>query len=354
MSRPEYWIIENYDYRPCKPSRAEFRSAVALHTHSYHSEESLGSLEWIMEMPVLRWFNNIFKRAFREKAKEELNYGDLYYCPLVSPLEVYELERKSAEAFVTEKFLLAITDHNKIAACQELLEARPDLAPVLAISEELSIFFEEEEFHLGVIGIPTEHADEHHKILQEYGPKGHIGSLFDYLTALKPQPLVILNHPFYQLDTAPEHGPRLLRLLRKYGSYVHAMEFNGLRPRKENDATLDLAWQFRKPVVGGGDRHASIASLALAVSREAETMNDFIEEVKGGTGVSILKNDYFFPHSWKIFVRILQYVQYYRRITFYKGVPITDYPIDERIIPDYFADAAGMILKVLKWFRLVR
>jgi hypothetical protein len=354
MAHPDCWIIENYDYRPCKPSCRQFRSAAALHTHSYHSEESLGSLEWIMEKPVLRLFNEFFKRSFQEKAKDELNYADLHYCPPISPVEVYELERKSAEKIGIDNLLLAITDHNKIAACQELLDARPELEPVAVISEELSVFFEEEEFHLGVIGIPQQDADRHHEALQEYGSKGQAGLLFDYLAALKPQPLVILNHPFYHLDTKPDHDQRLLRFLRKFGSHMHAMEFNGLRPRAENDATLELARQFRKPVLGGGDRHSLIASLTLAVSHEAETMADFIDEVKGGTGISILKSDYFFPHSWKIFVRILHYVQHYRHITFYKGVPITDYPIDDRIIPDYLADAAGFILKLLNWLRLVR
>lgn len=354
MPRPEYWIIENYDYRPCKPSRLEFHTAVALHTHSYHSEESLGSLEWIMEKPVLNKINEIFKRAFRTKAKEELNYADLHYCPPISPAEVYELERNSAEALGFENFLLAITDHNKIAACQELLEARPDLEPIAAISEELSFFFKDEEFHLGIIGIPSEKADEHHKTMQELGRRGDTGGLFDLLTSLKPSPLLILNHPYYQLDTMPEHGERLQQLLRNFGNSIHAIEFNGLRPRQENDAAIELARVLRKPLVGGGDRHSPLPSLALSVSREAATIQDYIEEVKGGGGAMICKNDYFLPHGWKLFVRILHYVQYYRRITFYKNVPITDYPIDGKIIPDYLADAAGFILSILKWMKLVR
>ncbi len=354
MPRPEYWIIENYDYRPCKPGRREFNTAVALHTHSYHSEESLGSLEWLMDKPILNRFNEFFKRSFRSKAKEEMNYADLYYCPPISPLEVYELERGSAEELGFEKFLLAITDHNKIAAGQELLDARPDLEPVTAISEELSFLYDGEEFHLGVIGIPTDKADEHHKTMLERGRNGDTEGLFEFIESLKPSPLLILNHPFYKLDTMPDHEERLLRLLREHGDSIHAFEFNGLRPRKENEDTLDLARRFRKPVIGGGDRHSPLPSLVLSVSREAETIGDFIEEVKRGGGSAICKSDFFLPQGWKIFVRILHYVQVYRQITFYKRVPITDYPLDDRIIPDYFADAAGFILAILRWFKLVR
>ena len=354
MPRPRYWKIEQYDYSRCDRPAADYESAVALHTHSYHSEESLGTLNRVMELPVLRSLNDIFRKAFREKAKEELDYSNLHYCPPISPEEVYDIERAHAEEMGFKRTLIAITDHDKIAACQELIEARPEIEPQVAISEELSFRYDGQEFHLGVIGIPKYRADEHHKNLQDLARHRDTGGLFDLLASLRPRPLVILNHPYYQLDHVPEHDRILMRMLADHGAGIDAVEFNGLRPRKENEAAMDLARSLRLPVIGGGDRHSPLPSLVITATHKARTIDEFIEEVKGGEATAICSRDYFLPHSWKLFVRILHYVRYYRQITFYKKLPITDYPIDDRIIPDYFADAAGFILGILRRFGLVR
>ena len=354
MPRPKYWKIEHYDYSRCEAPGEEFAAAVALHTHSYHSEESLGTLNHAMELPILRNLNNIFRKAFREKAKEELDYSNLHYCPPISPEEVYEIERSHAEEIGFEHTLIAITDHDKIAACQELIEARPDLEAQAAISEELSFRYDGQEFHLGVIGIPKDRADEHHKDLQDLARQRDTGGLFDLLASMRPRPLVILNHPYYQLDHVPEHDSILKRMIADHGAGIDAVEFNGLRPRAENEAAMELARNMRLPVIGGGDRHSPLPSLVISATRKARTMEGFIEEVKAGEATAICTRDYFLPHSWKLFVRILHYVQYYRQITFYKKLPITDYPIDDRIIPDYFADTAGFILGILRRLGLVR
>lgn len=352
MARPNCWIINNYDYRPSNLPQREFSAAVVLHSHSYHSEENLGILNDVMELPILSKLNKFFKRSFRLKAKEELDFSNLHYSPPISAEEAYDLELKGIQELGFERMLMAITDHDKIAAGQELLEARPELKDFSAIGEELSFKFDKQIFHLCVLGIPAYSAEEYHKTLQEYAQRGDLDNMFELLEEIGC--LVVLNHPFYRLNGVDNHEELLMRLLKRYSSKIHALEFNGMRRRNENEKTLELARWLRKPVVGGGDRHSPIPSLALAAAREATTFPDYIEEVKSGSGVTICKSDYFIPHGWKYFVRILYYVEAYRRITFYKQVPITDYPIDDRIITDTFADIARFLLRIIGRFGMLR
>ncbi len=352
MARPRCWVIDNYDYRPCRSPQKEFTAAVVLHTHSYHSKESLAVINEVLALPVLRGIRGAFTRSFRLKSKEELDFSDLHYSPPISSEEVYRLELEGVGELGFERMLLAITDHDKIAACQELLEVRPDLAGSSVISEELSFPFGEQVFHLNLIGIPAENADRHHKTLQEQASRGELDDLFELLRELGC--LVILNHPFFPIKKMPNHEELLKRLWHRYGSMIHAVEYNGMRRREENELTLEFARWARKPVVGGGDRHTPIACLVISASHEATTFTDYIEEVKAGEGVVICKRDYFIPHGWKLFVRVLSYVKAFRQIIFYKNIPITSYAIDDRILPDYLADASSFLLWVFGKLGLVR
>lgn len=352
MARPNCWIIEDYEFRPSSRPQKEFACAVALHTHSYHSEENLGALNDIMELPILRNLNEIFKRSFRDKAKEELDYDNLHYSPPISPEEVYELELASASELGFEKMLLAITDHDKIAASQELLETRPDLRRATVISEELSFSFRDQEFHLGVLGIPAFDADEIHKLLQDQAGEGNVDGLFESLRGSGC--LVILNHPLFAMNKHNNHEQLVYSLLRRYGWAIDALEYNGMRRFEENERVLELARVLQKPIIGGGDRHTPLPSTVLSATREANNFREFFEEVREGRTAAICTPQYFTPHGWKMFVRILYYVEAYRRIVFYKNVPITGFPIDNRIAPDYFADLARFLLRILRALRLVR
>ena len=354
MSRRQIWVIDDYRYRRLSRESLvrEYPLAAVLHTHSYHSEEDLAPLNDVMALPVLRRFNGIFRRVFKTKAKEALDYSNLYYCPPISPREVYELELASARELGFEEILMAVTDHDKIAGCLELLDERPDLEPLTTVGEELSVPYEGDEFHLGVFGIRRDGAEQLHARLQELAGRGALDDLFELLD--ERGCLVVLNHPLYNMRRAGNHLILLRRLLGRYGWAIHALEFNGLRRPEENDAVVALARQFGKPVVGGGDRHSPIPSVVLAAAREAATFDDYLEEVKRGGGVTVCKPDYFQPHAWKMFVRILFYVAAYRRITFYKDTPITSFALDDRIVPDYFAGVAGFLLKTLSALRLVR
>lgn len=352
MARPVCWVIDNYEYRPCNHPTREFKLPVALHGHSYHSVENIGRMNDIMQKPVLKQINQFFNRAFRNKAHDDLDFSDIHYSPPLSPEDVYNLELESVKEFGFDEILLAITDHDKIAGCQELMESRPDLTKKISISEELSFTYENHVIHLGVHGIPVGLADEIHKNLQQLAKRCDHDGIFELLH--EKNCLVILNHPLWELYKRGNFESAIQQLLKRYLWAFHAFEFNGLRYGPENDAVIELARKYNVPLIGGGDRHTPLPSIVFTATREAETFEDFIEEVKEGSGIVICKNDYFLPLGWKMFVRILQYVQVYRKIVFYKNIPLTSYPIPERMLPDLFADISSFIIKILDKLHLVR
>ena len=67
----------------------------------------------------------------------------------------------------------------------------------------------------------------------------------------------MLNHPLWDLAGvgAAEHERSLRGFLDRYGWRLHALELNGYRPWKENDAVRPIADACGLPLISGGDRH---------------------------------------------------------------------------------------------------
>src|ERR1044071_5719507 len=114
-------------------------------------------------------------------------------------------------------------------------------------------------FHLGVHNLPPGHARNLTKRLLAFTQSPQEGQLAGLLATLDeiPEVLVVLNHPFWEME--PIGNAALLGMLhsfiRSYGSYIHALEVNGLRPWRENQRVLEMAEDLGMPVVSGGDRH---------------------------------------------------------------------------------------------------
>jgi len=352
MLRSKCWVLQNHNFRPCRHPGREFKTAAVLHSHSSFSEENLGILNEIMDSAALRKLNEFFKRTFSTEPMESLDWSRFHYCSPISPGDVLEVELAASEKLGFEHTLLAVTDHDTIDGCLQLRLMRPDLADRVAISEELSFAFADQVFHLGIIGIPVDRAREHHSRLQALAARRQLGDMFETLQGLGC--LVILNHPYYQQSRVQSHEELLVQLLQSYGWGIDALEFNGLRSHAENIRTMELAEWAGKPVVGGGDRHSTFASLVISASREATGYDEFIEEVKAGRSTVVCKPDYFLPLCWKIFVRVLQGVRAYRQITFYNRVPISQHLVDGWIYPDYFAGAAHFLSRIIERLGLAR
>jgi len=319
MGRRTAWKIENYTYRECPYPDREFGYAVSLHNHSHYSVEKLAALNQVVKLGFMRPLSGILQSSFGLGGVSDLNYAHVTFNPPYTPEDVYQMEAAAAATWGFHGVHLAITDHDEFAGSLALMRNRPDLTGRLALSEELSLWFQGHLFHLGVSHLPESAVEETHIRMQAAARGGRYDELFETLAASGC--LVVLNHPLIAWAKGAETIP-ITDLLSRYGWAIHALEVNGMRTREENDRVLELARHWRKPVVGGGDSHLLVASSILSLSRAA-TFKDFIAEVKDGHAVPFVTPDYFAPLQWKLFLRVLFFISRYRQIASYKGQPVS-------------------------------
>ncbi len=313
------WAIQNYEYTPCPQPTREFRSLVSPHTHSSHSIENMAPLDTVMQRWYMWALRAIVRRAFGLNGIPHLTYKDLHYNPPYPPEEVLRMETEAAGTLGFDHVQLAITDHDEISGCVELRQRRPADAHRIALGEELTLRFEGHLFHFGITRLPDDRAAETHAALQFAARARRLDEVFDLLQAARC--LVVFNHPLIPWNSNSDSGVVAQSLMRRYGHAIDALEFNGMRGREENDRVLELARYVKKPVVGGGDSHLLLASSTVCGSA-ADNYADFVEEVKGGRAVPVIKSDYFAPMRWKLFLRVLHFMAHYRQIGYFRGEPV--------------------------------
>ncbi|MGA7219080.1 MAG: hypothetical protein WBX38_12225 [Candidatus Sulfotelmatobacter sp.] len=354
MRRRSAWKIENYIYRECPHPEREFGYAVSLHNHSHYSVEKLAALNQVVKLAFMRPLSGILQRSFGLGDVPNLNYAEITFNPPYTPEDVYRMEAASAADWGFDGVHLAITDHDEFAGSLALLRGRPDLTGCtngrIAIGEELSLWFHGHLFHLGVSHMPESTVEETHTRMQAAARAGRYDELFETLAASGS--LVVLNHPLIAWAKGAETIP-VTDLLSRYGWAIHALEVNGMRTREENDRVLELARQWRKPVVGGGDSHLLVASSILSLSRAA-TFKDFIAEVKDGHAVPFVTPDYFAPLQWKLFLRVLFFISRYRQIASYKGQPVSAMLERRKVLLDPVGLASRVFLNLVCALRLAR
>ncbi len=350
MKRRSAWTIENYAYRECPDPNREFGYAVSLHNHSCHSVEKLAALNQVVKMAFMRPLSGVLQSSFGLGGISDLNYAEITYNPPYTPEDVYQMESAAAARWGFDGVHLAITDHDEFAGNLPLLRGRPDLNGRIAISEELSLWYQGHLFHLGLSGLPESEIDQTHARIQSAARGGRYDELFETLAASGC--LVVLNHPLVAWGPGSETIP-CTDLLTRYGWAIHALEINGMRRREENDRVLELARQWRKPVVGGGDSHLLVASSIVSLS-QAATFKDFIAEVKDGHAVPFITPDYFAPLNWKLFLRVLFFMSRYRRIASYKGQPVAAMLERRRVLLDPVGLASRAFLALVSGLGLSR
>jgi hypothetical protein len=350
MRRRSAWKIENYLYRECLHPEREFGYAVSLHNHSRHSVEKLAALNHVVKRAFMRPWSGILQESFGLGHVPNLNYAEITFNPPYSPEDVYHMEATAASRWGFDGVHLAITDHDEFAGGLALRRSRPDLNDRAEVSEELSLWFEGHLFHLGILHLPEGGAEETHTQIQAAARGKRYDELFEILSASGC--LVILNHPLVAWAPGAETIP-VTDLLSRYGWAIHALEVNGMRPRKENDRVLELAQKWRKPVVGGGDSHLLVASSMLSLSRAA-TFQGFIAEVKDGHAVPFVTPDYFAPLKWKLFLRVLFFISQYRQIASYKGQPVSAMLEQRKVLLDPVGWASSLFLGLVSALELAR
>ncbi|MEW6366648.1 MAG: hypothetical protein AB1714_18620 [Acidobacteriota bacterium] len=345
------WTVENWEYRPCPNPAGRFSTLISIHNHTRYSIEDLAPLNAFIRLGFMRPFGGILQRAFGLAWVDHLDYADIKYNPPFSPLDALEIERADSPNIGIDRLLLAITDHDDIGGSLELLRLTQYDRQRLALGEELSFRFQEHLFHLGVVGLETERAESDHASLQREARAGRIDELFEHLAATGC--LVVLNHPLLPKGGIEKVSIPASDLLKRYGWAIHALEYNGMRSREENDAVIALAREVGKPLVGGGDSHSLSAATVVCASAGARDFGEFIDEVKAGLAIPFIKPHYFGSTRWKITLRVLNFIAHYRRVARFQGEPVNNL-IGRFVLLDPVGLAARAFLRLTAALGLVR
>jgi hypothetical protein len=116
-----------------------------------------------------------------------------------------------------------------------------------------------------------------------------------------PDALVVLNHPFWlEEGVVPEdHEHALAKFFPQCLAWIHAFELNATRPWRENAATIALAHAHGRPLISGGDRHASEPSANLNLTN-AQCFSEFVAEIKHGNSTLLFMPQYREPLGLRI------------------------------------------------------
>jgi len=275
-------LTKVHKYRPEIHLNPAFSTGVSLHSHTMHSREYLHRLPtYISKFPIGRY---ILEREIGRLHLYEgriFDFRKFYWTPPLSPREAHELEQKQIENSLGMKAMVSISDHDTFEAGMHLrmLEGTAK-AP---ISVEWTVPYEDTVFHLGIHNVRSSQAKAYMERFSNYTSKPHPAELRELFEALNedPQVLIILNHPYWDAESIGQtrHRKALASFFEKYRSYLHAVELNGMRSRRENREVLALGEAIGLPVISGGDRHGCEANAVLNVTNTT-TFDEFVAEVR--------------------------------------------------------------------------
>jgi hypothetical protein len=254
------------------------QAAVSLHGHTNRSKESLQLIpELARKGPML---HEALEKQCR-RSRIPVDFARAYWTPPLSPRLAYETEKAQIENTVGLKSLISLTDHDTIEA-PLLLRTAGETAQT-PISLEWSVPYADTIFHLGVHNLPSELAQSIMDDLAAYPRNPNEAQLVELLAMLDafPDVLVVFNHPLWTQTCVGVHrdDKALERFLTRAVQFLHAFEINATRSTKENKLVQELAEQWRRPLVSGGDRHGCEASGALNLTC-AETFCEFVSEIR--------------------------------------------------------------------------
>ncbi|MGD0832252.1 MAG: hypothetical protein ABR907_15025 [Terracidiphilus sp.] len=351
MATADYWAIEDYTYRRCSRPAQEFGYAVSLHNHSQHSIENMAFLNEVVKLRFMRPLRGLLQASFGLRSIADLNYADIFYRSPLSVEDVFLTETASSTMLGFSGVHLGITDHDDVSGSVELQREHPEAARRNPLGEEISIYFDDYLFHLGVTEMPAAGVEQLHSDLQLAARERRLDDLFEILRGSGC--LVVFNHPLVPWGKDPGRKIPAEELLSRYGWAIHALEYNGMRSQKENDRVVELAKYSGKPVVGGGDSHLLLASSVLSLS-QAASYREFAEEVKEGRAVSLILPTFFAPVNWKIFLRVLYFIGHYRRIGHFRGQPVGELLSGRTVLLDPVGLASRGFLSATSALGLIR
>lgn len=289
-----------------------FRTGVSLHSHTLHSRESLGFLyQAARRCWLLRWVVRHGEQRYQAVHGRPLDLNRGWWTPPLAPLHAFRLEAAQIEELGLEP-IVSLTDHDDIEAPISLQAL--EVAPQAPISVEWTVPYGETFFHLGVHNLAPPLARAAMERMKAFTAAPSAAELTSILAIVSADPatLIVFNHPLWDEKGAGRlvHQAAALELLRTHGRYLHAVELNGLRPWAENRAALQLAREWGKPAISGGDRHAIEPNAMLNLTRAA-SFAEFAQEIRRGHSEVLVMPQYGAPHAARIFHNLLDVFRTY-------------------------------------------
>ena len=256
----------------------QFQTGVCLHGHTMYSEECLSFLP-----AYLRYVPGVAQIVdYYESPRCGVDFARAYWTPPLTPASALRLEQKQIEAQGLRP-LVSLTDHDSIQAGMAL-QVTADSREV-PLSVEWTVPYHRSILHLGIHNLPADSARDWMAAMSAYTAAPQEQKLPEMLRELSgiADVLIVLNHPFWLEEGVVEadHRRALDRVLRECLPWLHAFELNGTRRWAENAAVLDLAGSCSRPVISGGDRHASEPSACINLT-DVQSFAEFVDEIRGG------------------------------------------------------------------------
>ncbi len=265
-----------------------------------YSEESMAPLPgYVHRIPVVRRVFGSIEDRYREATGKPFDYGNAFWTPPLPPHAAFAREQEQIQRHLGLAAHVSLTDHDSIQAGIQLhLIESSQGTPV---SLEWTVPFEPSFLHIGVHNLPPAAAAGWLGRLRAYTAAPRLERLKDLLAGVSAieGALVVLNHPLWDESRIGADGQyRMVRsFLSVCGGWIHAMEWNGLRPAAENRAVLEMAAGLDIPVVSGGDSHASAPSSVLNLTN-ASNFAEFAGEIRHDRVSRILLlPEYYGPHG---------------------------------------------------------
>jgi hypothetical protein len=326
----------NYLWRDRKAPKG-FRSGVSLHSHTNQSKETLDFLANLgNQYPLIRPFISRLERRSKAAHGVRIDYANSYWTPPMTPKLAFDLESRQIENLDVAS-MVSITDHDNINAPM-LLRTVPSARAIPVSVEWSAPYGGVQSFHLGIHNLPSARAADWMRVLEDFTANPSDGELTQILAALHQEPnvLVVFNHPMWDLYLVGQQKHEFLvnEFIQKNGTWLHALELNGLRHWDENRAVRQLAAQWNMLLISGGDRHGVEPNANINLT-DATSFTEFVHEIRREKKSNVL----FMPQyaePWKH--RILQSTM--DAIRSYPEFPQGSRTWDERV---YHPDARGVV-----------
>jgi hypothetical protein len=259
-----------------------FRTGISLHSHTNQSLETLDFLaNFGNQFPLIRPLISRLERRSEAVHGVRIDYAASYWTPPMTPKLAFDLESRQIESLDIAP-MVSITDHDNIKAPM-LLRTVPSARGIPVSIEWSAPYGGVQSFHLGIHNLPSARAAEWVSILEDFTAKPSDEDLTEILAALHQEPnvLVVFNHPMWDLYLIgiEKHEFLVNEFIQKNGTWLHALELNGLRHWDENRAVRRLAAQWNMVLISGGDRHGVEPNANINLTN-ATSFTEFVHEIR--------------------------------------------------------------------------